>query len=746
MFRSNALLTRTVALLVVGICLQAVLAPVSLAQDKCIYAYLQILVPGEEPDPDSPGDKIGVPLPQMVGVPFQVRVFACAGSGNTHPGVNHVIAYSCTDDEAELPTNTPMHEGVLESWVTLNTVGDFTISASDRTDWHHLNDTSSLIPIKPVATQPTHLEISQIEHSQTAGESLIVTIEARRINGHLNTNINGQVFLHQLTSFGQGVMAPEFVTLTDGQWTGIVTFYLASPTDPPGGSVRVKAVMQDPELQGLSNFFHVEPGHYDRLVLLTPGQNWTPWIVDGLNGNPVQQWADEPFQVSVVATDQYWNQVDVSDIVKLESGDYEANTPVFGPLQGGRRTFEVSMRTPGSWFLAVGDMEKPEIGGMVSQEVPVFYSHLQILLPGEEPAPGTETGKTGLPLAQVAGVPFPIKVRACNANFEPVPTDRVVARLSTTDHTASLPEALPLQNGELITQLTFNSTGNFTVSAEDITGPEYYNVTSPAVSVNTSSGVVASLEIQSIDTQQTAGQPVTITIKAVDTSGDQIYNFSGPIHLEQLTSLGRGSLVPEQINITDGAWTGPVTFHLADQSVLPGEDGAVRLQAASQLDGTVTGTSNYFQVGPGSLSRLLILVPGQYLVPATEGGLLGGPAAQTTGFPFQTEIYTADHYWNRVPVSHLIQIQSMDPNASTPVQASLADGHATVPVTFGSVGDWTLVASDLTDPSVAAMTTVLSDGDRVEIYRPLIADPKEVRRKRAAEGKVMKKGASSNEK
>jgi putative ubiquitin-RnfH superfamily antitoxin RatB of RatAB toxin-antitoxin module len=45
----------------------------------------------------------------------------------------------------------------------------------------------------------------------------------------------------------------------------------------------------------------------------------------------------------------------------------------------------------------------------------------------------------------------------------------------------------------------------------------------------------------------------------------------------------------------------------------------------------------------------------------------------------------------------------------------------------------------------AAMTTVLSDGDRVEIYRPLIADPKEVRRKRAAEGKVMKKGASSTE-
>lgn len=30
--------------------------------------------------------------------------------------------------------------------------------------------------------------------------------------------------------------------------------------------------------------------------------------------------------------------------------------------------------------------------------------------------------------------------------------------------------------------------------------------------------------------------------------------------------------------------------------------------------------------------------------------------------------------------------------------------------------------------------------DRIEIYRPLIADPKEIRRMRAEEGKVMKKG------
>ncbi len=46
---------------------------------------------------------------------------------------------------------------------------------------------------------------------------------------------------------------------------------------------------------------------------------------------------------------------------------------------------------------------------------------------------------------------------------------------------------------------------------------------------------------------------------------------------------------------------------------------------------------------------------------------------------------------------------------------------------------------------LARPDAVLRDRDRVEIYRPLIADPKEVRKQRAAEGKVMKKGGGAGE-
>jgi putative ubiquitin-RnfH superfamily antitoxin RatB of RatAB toxin-antitoxin module len=46
---------------------------------------------------------------------------------------------------------------------------------------------------------------------------------------------------------------------------------------------------------------------------------------------------------------------------------------------------------------------------------------------------------------------------------------------------------------------------------------------------------------------------------------------------------------------------------------------------------------------------------------------------------------------------------------------------------------------------LSKLDAALRDRDRVEIYRPLIADPKEVRKQRAAEGKVMKKGAGDTD-
>ncbi|MDR1350650.1 MAG: RnfH family protein [Zoogloeaceae bacterium] len=43
---------------------------------------------------------------------------------------------------------------------------------------------------------------------------------------------------------------------------------------------------------------------------------------------------------------------------------------------------------------------------------------------------------------------------------------------------------------------------------------------------------------------------------------------------------------------------------------------------------------------------------------------------------------------------------------------------------------------------LAKADTLLRDRDRVEIYRPLIADPKQIRQQRAAAGKGLRKGVA----
>jgi hypothetical protein len=80
------------------------------------------------------------------------------------------------------------------------------------------------------------------------------------------------------------------------------------------------------------------------------------------------------------------------------------------------------------------------------------------------------------------------------------------------------------------------------------------------------------------------------------------------------------------------------------------------------------------------------------------------------------------------------------PQGATLQQALEASGlpqkHPEIDLAKGRFG----IYSKLAKPD-----TVLRDRDRVEIYRPLIADPKEVRKQRAAEGKVMKKGGGTGE-
>ncbi|MCB1777973.1 MAG: RnfH family protein [Candidatus Competibacteraceae bacterium] len=70
------------------------------------------------------------------------------------------------------------------------------------------------------------------------------------------------------------------------------------------------------------------------------------------------------------------------------------------------------------------------------------------------------------------------------------------------------------------------------------------------------------------------------------------------------------------------------------------------------------------------------------------------------------------------------------------IQARIQEQFPEIALQTAKIG----VFGKLSKPSAIARA-----GDRIEIYRPLLADPKEVRKKRAADGKRMRRGGGDLE-
>lgn len=99
------------------------------------------------------------------------------------------------------------------------------------------------------------------------------------------------------------------------------------------------------------------------------------------------------------------------------------------------------------------------------------FTKLQILMPGETAAPNTVSGKTGVPLVQVAGVPFTVIVNAVDANWNIVNTAPAnLIRLTTANTLESLPTDAPLINGTVSFNITLKvARSSFNITASNIT-------------------------------------------------------------------------------------------------------------------------------------------------------------------------------------------------------------------------------------------------------------------------------------
>jgi hypothetical protein len=671
------------------------------------YVRLQVLLPGETAAPGTSTGKTGTPRAQTAGVPFTVQVRACDNTWATVPTVTNVVALLSSDASATLPAPVQLVSGQASYTVTFNAGGTFTMFAHDQTDGTIPDGTSA--QIQSLVLQG--FEFSRItQKNQYAGTPMTVTLYARDPNGGLVSGYSGQVRLREITSFGDGRVSPETVTLSGGSWTGNVTMYRADETSINRGNVNLYAFLEAaPSKNGTSDPFTVHPGTAARVQVVVPGETPLPGSVSGKSGTPATQGAGRAFNVGIYATDAYWNQVPSADNVRVTSSDAAANTPQTGVLTNGFRQFSVSLGTVGTQTLTVADLTNGSMTGMTSAPISVIPSAVDHFVISTVASPVT------------AGANVSVTIRATDANGNTIPDYAGDARLAANTGLGSIsPETIAFTGGTWTGNMQFfGAGGSVTFTCSDFASPPNSG-TSNAFTVNP--GPLAKLQVllpgetaeggtadgkTGAATQQSAGSPFTLTIRGVDAYWNMVPGVADRV---ALGSSDQFATMPAETTLANGQRLLQVSLAKA---------GPQRIWATDVTNtGVQSDTSSFVTIVGGSFARVLILAPGEFPAPGTASGRGGTATDQSINFAFTCTVYATDQWWNPVGgVSDVVHITSDDNLATLPPDQAMVDGKAEMTVRLARGGYNQISVSDLTNPAKTGSSTqvrAISSGFHLE--------------------------------
>jgi hypothetical protein len=360
----------------------------------------------------------------------------------------------------------------------------------------------------------------------TAGSNTLVRVTATDVYFNPTGGISDTV---AVTTSDPSAVLPPNAALVDGSNAFNLVLNIA------GSQTVTASDVTDPTKTANTDSVVVSPGPFVKLQLLLPGEAAAPGTLTGKTGAPAATVSGTSFPVIVNAVDANWNVTPIATgsgyTIQITSSDPNAILPPNANFASGTRTFNIALRTAGSWTVTASDVDDatktPGTGGPITIN-PTPFTKLQVLLPGETAVPGSTTGKTGTPLAQTAGTAFSVSVRAVDANWNPLVTNDVV-HVTSSDTNAVLPADMALSGGVATVSLTLKTGGARTVTASDVTHPGILPNTSSTLTLNP--GAFAKLQIlvpgertvpgtltgkSGVPLTQTSSVPFTVTVNGVD--------------------------------------------------------------------------------------------------------------------------------------------------------------------------------------------------------------------------------------
>ena len=669
------------------------------------YTRLQVLLPGESAAPGTLSGKTGTATAQTSGVPFTVTVRACDDLWDTVPTVSHTMQIQSTDASASLPVPAQLVNGVGTYTVTFNASGAFTVIAHDQTDPTIPNASSS--PVQSLVLQGFVFNTISQKHF-TAGVPENLTLRAVDPQGNTVTGFSGVVRLKETTSFGDGRATPDSITLVNGTWSGGVAALRADETNINRGNCNFYAWLSTaPGKNGTSDPFVVHPAAFSRVQIVVPGETPLPGSTSGKAGTPASQSAGQAFQVSVWATDAYWNPVVSADNVRVTSSDLLASTPVTGLLTNGFRQFSITLNTVGSQTLSVNDLTNGSILAMTSPGILVQPNAVHHFVINTVTSP------------QVAGVPVSVTIRATDVSGNTIPNYAGDVNLAANTGAGSIsPERVTFTSGTWTGPITFKGAGNNVLfTASDFAAPPHTGA-SNAFIVNP--GPLAGLQVLlpgetassgeadgrfGTPTVQSAGNAFNLTVRAVDAYWNLVPGIN---HRVAFASSDSFAIMPADTTLSDGQRLVPVRLH---------KSGPQRIWV-TDLDAPITpDTSSAVTIVGGPFARVLILAPGEYVAPGTASGRAGAATDQSIDYSFTVTVLATDNWWNPVGgVSDAVQL-TCDHMADLPPVTNLVDGRADLDVRLRAGGYSLITVADVTNPSKTGSSTqvnAISSGFHLE--------------------------------
>ncbi|MCJ0741432.1 T9SS type A sorting domain-containing protein [Pedobacter montanisoli] len=447
------------------------------------YVKMQILLPNETAAPGTSTGKVtsGV-YSATSGSNVAIRVNAVDANWNV-VNSNNLIAITSNDAAAVTPPASNLVNGTKIFNITVNTATTSSvITASDDSSPIKTVNTSNFTVIlgsfrKLLVVYPgesldpgSPSGKSGLPSEPVAGIAYNVTAYAMDDNWNnvVTATDNVAIQIANVDNF----VAPAGKNLVAGKASFTLTFNKAGETPV----ITAKNQTNPTVTNYNASLPTVVAGAFTKLVMILPGESFSQGIAAGKTGAPNNAVAGNSFQVVVRAVDAVGNLVNSAiDVVGITSNDVNANMPSNVALANGEATFNISLVTAISSATRTLTSVNVTDGLKTSSTSPGFsvaageYAKLLVLLPNQNIAPGTVTGKTGNPIIPARGKSFQIRVRAVDQFYNP--TDAITNSISTSssDAGATISPALTdlVTGGYKFINVNIFSAGNQTVTVKD---------------------------------------------------------------------------------------------------------------------------------------------------------------------------------------------------------------------------------------------------------------------------------------